>query len=135
MGIQSKLFVAFFSCSLVIVAAMYGFMQWSGDQGLLIYLNKRDIAKQERMAEVLSGYYATNNSWDFIRRNHRLWRQLNESLDLLDGEIEPRQASGNGRPAHFGGPDDSSFESPPSFPPSGQRPPGPRDLRSLCLVH
>ena len=84
MGIQSKLFVAFFSCSLAIVAAMYGFMQWSGDQGLLVYLNKRDLARQEQMAMVLSSYYAKESSWDFIKNNHQLWRELNQSLELLD---------------------------------------------------
>ena len=127
MGIQSKLFIAFFSCSLIIVAAMYGFMQWSGDQGLLVYLNKKDQAKQAQLSEVLSNYYAKESSWDFIQNNHRLWHQLNRSVDVLnessyseevfDRAQSPRRPPPHDRP-HGQRPHNGSSGEPP--------PPGPR---------
>lgn len=83
MGIQSKLFVAFLSCSLLVVTSMYGFMRWSSDQGLLIFINKRDVEKQNRMALVLSTYYDKYQSWAFLENNHQLWHQLNRSVDQV----------------------------------------------------
>jgi two-component system sensor histidine kinase BaeS len=60
---------------------MYGFMQWSSDQGLLIFINKRDVEKQEKMAHVLATYYDKYQSWTFLKNNHQLWHQLNRSVD------------------------------------------------------
>lgn len=127
--IQAKLFVAFFSCSLAIVVAMYGFMQWSGDQGLLVYLNKQDLARQEQMAKVLSNYYAKESSWDFIKNNHKLWHRLNQSLELIDepeylGEDFDRAHPSHRPPPHgFASPKRGS-EFDPGRPPPGHPPPG-----------
>lgn len=114
MGIQSKLFIAFLSASILIVGAMYGFMQWSIDQGLLAYINQQEEQQQVKLAKTLEKYYAQSRNWSFIKENHQLWRQLNDAAELTNKDVETRS---NGNP-----PSRRSFER-PFPPPNGHRPP------------
>lgn len=100
MKIQTKLFFAFLAGSLILVTSMYGLMQWSFDKGMLDYINERDLSAQGALADSLGKLYAREGSWDFIRRNHRLWRELLQSHES-DGELEPdngRRPPGQHRP-------------------------------------
>lgn len=109
MKIQSKLFLAFLLGSLVLVSAMYGLTQWSFDRGMLDYINQRELNAQASLADALAVQYEQQGSWQFIRNNHRLWRQLLESADTQSSDSQPHPSPGNHRfrpppPHREGGP-------------------------------
>ncbi|MCG8311889.1 MAG: ATP-binding protein [Pseudomonadales bacterium] len=76
MSIQQKLFLAFLMGSIALVTAMYGMMQWSFDQGMLDYVNQRELESQGVLAPMLAAQYQRHGSWQFLEGNHRLWRRL-----------------------------------------------------------
>lgn len=92
MKIQHKLFLAFLFGSLVLVATMYGLMQWSFDKGMIDYVNERELNSQAALAPLLAGKYRDYGSWDFIKGNHTLWRNLIRRSDssLPYGETTER---------------------------------------------
>ncbi|MCG8670632.1 MAG: ATP-binding protein [Pseudomonadales bacterium] len=142
MKIQQKLFTAFLCGSVVLVGAMYGLMQWSFDQGMIDYVNQRELNAQTDLAGSLAQQYQANGDWDFLRDNHRLWRQL---LDGSRNSNAEERSPRDHRPPH----ERNSFDRhhrPPHHPPphrslrpddrrsfgtreQTQRPPKPKDDR------
>ena len=114
MKIQTKLFFAFLAGSIVLVGSMYALMQWSFDRGMLDYINERELNSQSALAEWLGEQYERGGSWDFIRNNHRLWRQL---MERQASGPEPPPGRHQERPAPHGD---------GAFPPPGHRPGPPR---------
>ena len=124
MKIQTKLFFAFLLGSIILVSSMYALMQWSFDQGMLDYINERELSARSALAKSLGTRYAREGSWDFIRNNHRLWQQFLRSHDTENGDERASQTLQQ-RPQRP--PQQQPFNRPP--PPQGERQPPPPERR------
>jgi two-component system, OmpR family, sensor histidine kinase BaeS len=67
MRIQSKLFLGIALGSAVLVAVMYGLMQWSVDRGMLRYVNQREAQQLESVVARFARYYSEHQRWDALR--------------------------------------------------------------------
>ncbi|ASK34829.1 two-component sensor histidine kinase [Alcanivorax sp. N3-2A] len=76
MGIRNKFFLTFLATFLVLILAASGFYFFSFQQSLSQYLDERQQAQVERLAEHLAVAYAQNGSWDFLIQDPRLLHRL-----------------------------------------------------------
>ena len=67
MRIQSKLFLTIALASAVLVAVMYGLMQWSVDRGMLRYVNQREAGQLQPTIARLARYYSEHKGWDALQ--------------------------------------------------------------------
>lgn len=81
MSIQSKLFLAFLCASTFLVISMFALVQWSFDRGLLDYVNSRELARQQVIADLLADYYQSRGSLTALRRSPERWDAL------MDGDL------------------------------------------------
>ena len=51
-------------------------LQWSFDRGFLNYVKGQELAQLDQLSEQLISYYEKQGDWEFIVRNHPLWRHL-----------------------------------------------------------
>lgn len=93
MGIRNQFFLSFLGTFLVLILAASGFYYFSFQQSLDQYLDERQEAQVERLAEHLAVAYAQNGGWNFLVRNPRLL----ERLYWLAGE---RARPGDNKPGH-----------------------------------
>ncbi|MDX1803860.1 MAG: ATP-binding protein [Alcanivorax sp.] len=71
MGIRNKLFVIFLGTLLVLILAASGFSFYAFQRSLNTYLDERQQAQVERLANHLGSLYRQNGSWDFLLSNPR----------------------------------------------------------------
>lgn len=76
MSIQKKLFVTLLVVTSLLMYAVYLFLNWSMDKGMLEYVNNREMANQQTLANHLSSLYARDNNWFFLKDNYPLWDQI-----------------------------------------------------------
>lgn len=76
LSIRHKLFFTLLLSSGLVVAAMYGFMRWSFQQGLGQWLEARQEARLEQMAGRLAEIHAREGGWDGLLAQRQRWRQL-----------------------------------------------------------
>jgi two-component system, OmpR family, sensor histidine kinase BaeS len=116
--IRHKLFATLLLTSVIVAAGLFFFLQWNFDRGFLNYVKSQEMEQLDRLAVQLTGYYATNGSWQFIAQNHHLWRKMHEDTSPIR-PIEERGARE----------EDVAFPSHPPLPPPGILPPrASRDL-------
>ena len=75
-GITYRLFLALLAAALLSIATMLLIMHWNIDRGFLRYVNELDQIRQNRMVEKLAQTYATEGSWDSLRREPHRWRAM-----------------------------------------------------------
>ena len=71
MGIRNKLFLTFLGTFLLLILAASAFYYLSFEQSLSKYLDERQQAQVERLADHLAVLYAQRGSWDFLLRDPR----------------------------------------------------------------
>ncbi|MGI9576241.1 ATP-binding protein [Alloalcanivorax xenomutans] len=71
MGIRNKLFLTFLGTFLLLILAASTFYYLSFEQSLSKYLDERQQAQVERLADHLAVLYAQRGSWDFLLRDPR----------------------------------------------------------------
>ena len=76
MTIQKKFFLALLLVTLFLVSTMYVFVNWSMDQGMLEYVNHRELTAQKNLAQQLAMFYVRDGNWDFLQDNYLLWEQI-----------------------------------------------------------
>ena len=76
MSIQKKFFLVLLLVTLFLVSAMYVFVNWSMDKGLLDYVNYRELSEQKNLAEQLAMLYVRDGRWDFLQDNYPLWDRI-----------------------------------------------------------
>ncbi|EKF74236.1 phosphotransferase [Alcanivorax hongdengensis A-11-3] len=76
MGIRNKLFLIFLATFLVLIAAGSGFSFYAFQRSLNTYLDERQQAKVERLADHLGMLYSQSGSWEFLLRNPRQLKRL-----------------------------------------------------------
>jgi len=72
-GIRAKLFLAFLLLTLLIIISMMLFMRWSIQNGFIEYVENRQEQSIQRIANELIDIYASDNSWNSLRHDKRLW--------------------------------------------------------------
>ncbi|HEY3699388.1 MAG TPA: ATP-binding protein, partial [Spongiibacteraceae bacterium] len=90
MRIQSKIFLAILTSSLLLVAAVMLLVQWSVTRGMLDYVNNRQVQRAHAVAEELSEFYREAGSWQPLRDEPRLFRRI--VLNALDSHEPPPPA-------------------------------------------
>ena len=99
-GITAKLFVAFLLTSTITAVAVGFGVRTAIDQGFEKYVEEREDARRERLANELASAYKEHGSWDFMRGDERQWAQINSMVRPQRGDFPggPR-----GRARDFGG--------------------------------
>lgn len=95
-GIKHKLFLTLMLTSCIVVAGMFGFMQWSFDRGFLEYVNTQELERLDEMVVALSMGYAEHGDWEFLRKNHELWHRYTRP-GRSPSEAQPGELRGQGR--------------------------------------
>lgn len=93
LSIRHKLFLALLLASALVVAAMYAFMHWSFQQGFVRFVESRQQARVEALAERLADLYAAEAGWDGLLAAPYRWPRLQMQMEgggLLDGSAEAR---------------------------------------------
>ena len=138
-----KLFLAFLTVMVLTVAGMILFMSWSFERGFVQYVEARQQARIETLANKLAKVYLAENGWSRLVANPPRWRRL-LTEDLEDFSRAPRDesnwgASGNGAadanhtPVEYDGSGGQRGEPPPPPTrrhggPGDRRPPPPREF-------
>lgn len=75
-GITLKLFLAFFSTIIIVVAIMAVSVRYSFYYGFLDYVNRVEVERLENLATTLSKEYERNGDWQFLRFKRGIWHRL-----------------------------------------------------------
>ncbi|NTV94775.1 MAG: HAMP domain-containing protein [Thiobacillus sp.] len=76
LSIRHKLFLTLLAATTLVVAVMYAFMHWSFQHGFVSFLESRQQARAERMAEQLAEIYASEGGWDGVLNDRMRWLRL-----------------------------------------------------------
>ena len=75
LNIFAKLFLAVLIATVIVIAFMVTFMNWSFRQGFADYQHQAELARVNVLAEILvRDYQQQGNSWGFLRNNPRGWQ-------------------------------------------------------------
>jgi two-component system sensor histidine kinase BaeS len=89
LSITTKLFIVILGISALVILAMGGAMSWSLRHSFNAYSAQQDSQRAQALTTTLADFYEDNQSWDFIRNNPRLWR------DIVRPDIGRRDLSAN----------------------------------------
>lgn len=103
--IRHKLFLTLLLTSTVTAGGLFLLLQWSFDRGFLNYVKGQEISQLDQLAAQLISYYEKQGDWEFIVRNHPLWRHIHMATFAH---------SAGGRP---GPPTEERLHQPDFFPP------------------
>lgn len=92
MKIHNKLFLVFFSFSLLLVTALVLLIQWSIGKGIVDYVNSKEIEALKPLITQLEIEYKKENSWKVMQGQHRKFGDLlYSSLQIELSRPEPRE--------------------------------------------
>jgi two-component system sensor histidine kinase BaeS len=75
-SINFKIFLGILVTLLVLVGGLVLAIQWSFQRSFLNYVNTAEARFQQQFIVELSDFYIREQSWEALRDNRRLWRQL-----------------------------------------------------------
>jgi len=90
LSITTKLFIVILGISALVILAMGGAMSWSLRHSFNAYSARQDSQRAQAMTATLADFYDDKKSWDFIRNNPHLWRDIVRP-DLGRRELTPEQ--------------------------------------------
>ena len=76
LSIRSKLFLSLLLATTLVVAGMYGFMQWSFERGFVRFVEARQQERVEGLVTRLADEYEETASWDRLRGDKRRWVEI-----------------------------------------------------------
>lgn len=76
LSITTKLFLSILGISALVILAMGGAMSWSLKHSFTAYSAQQDSQRAQAMATTLADLYVDKGSWDFVRNNPQLWRDI-----------------------------------------------------------
>lgn len=91
LSIRHKLFLALLAATTLVVGVMYAFMHWSFQHGFVSFLESRQQARVERMAEQLADVYAGEGGWEGLLNDRARWWRL-----MADGRPMRGMGPGHG---------------------------------------
>lgn len=100
LSIRHKLFLTLLAATTLVVAAMYAFMHWSFQHGFVSFLESRQQAHVDRLAEQLADVYALDGDWNAVLNDRARWWRLLPDARAMRGP-PPGAGMGMGmRPGH-----------------------------------
>lgn len=75
-GVTLKLFLAFFSTIILVVAIMMVSVRYSFYYGFLDYINRVEVERLENLATTISKEYEKHGNWQFLRFKRGIWHRL-----------------------------------------------------------
>ncbi|MCG8392701.1 MAG: ATP-binding protein [Pseudomonadales bacterium] len=100
MGIRNKLFLIFLATFLVLTLAASGFYYLSFVRSLRTYLDERQQAQVERLADHLGTLYAQQGNWRFLQEDPRRLKRLYWLAGDRDEERDSRDGKGRDKDDH-----------------------------------
>ena len=76
MKIHNKLFLIFFSYSLLLVITLVLVMQWSLGKGMVEYVNTKESNELRPLIVELANAYKTNNNWSLLKGQNKKFADL-----------------------------------------------------------
>ncbi len=101
MGIRNKLFLTFLGTFVVLIVAASGFYFFAFEQSLRKYIDERQQAQVERLADHLSVLYAQRGSWDFLLSDPRVLGRLYWLAGDRNADTEPGKRDRRDAPRHL----------------------------------
>lgn len=129
LSIRYKLFLTLLLTTLVVVAGMYIFMQWSFERGFIRFVETQQQERIKRLIARLTDEYSRDKEWYLLRNNKRRWMQILRENRWQQKDRSRPWPGGNLR-------DSSNLWPPPRFAPPGPskgRSHGPLELRLMLL--
>lgn len=132
MTLRLKFVVGFLLVSAILFGATYALMQWSFERGLLEYVARQEIERQQPLENRLVEFYQQHGDWTLLAQEPLRWRRL---LRSAAASIEPRPLDKDFRPE---GPPPGGFNAGPfgrrDEPPPEGHPPRPPTLLAADLT-
>lgn len=101
MGIRNKLFLTFLGTFVVLIVAASGFYFFAFEQSLRKYIDERQQAQVERLADHLGVLYNQRGSWDFLLSDPRMLGRLYWLAGDRNTNTEPGQRDRRDAPRHL----------------------------------
>jgi len=101
MGIRNKLFLTFLATFVVLIVAASGFYFFAFEQSLRKYIDERQQAQVERLADHLGVLYAQRGSWDFLLSDPRVLGRLYWLAGDRNADTEPGKRDRRDTPRHL----------------------------------
>ncbi len=101
LSIRNKLFITLLLAITLVVAVMFGFMHWSFQRGFVSFLEVRQQARAERLAEQLAGVYAEEGGFDGLRLDRARWFSLLAEGRAGRGDFAPMGRGPGHGPGHM----------------------------------
>ncbi|MBB1337386.1 ATP-binding protein [Pseudoalteromonas sp. SR44-2] len=95
MKIHNKLFLILFSFTFSVIAGLVVLIQWSIGQGVIDFVNAKEVKALEPLVVQLAKQYEQNPSWERVVGNGENFRKLIES-QLENSQFLPRPQEGPG---------------------------------------
>ncbi|MBB1377417.1 ATP-binding protein [Pseudoalteromonas sp. SR43-2] len=95
MKIHNKLFLILFSFTFSVIAGLVVLIQWSIGQGVIDFVNAKEVKALEPLVVQLAKQYEQNPSWERVVGNGENFRKLIES-QLENSQFLPRPPEGPG---------------------------------------
>jgi len=101
MGIRNKLFLTFLGTFVVLIVAASGFYFFAFEQSLRKYIDERQQAQVERLADHLGVLYAQRGNWDFLLSDPRVLGRLYWLAGDRNTDTEPGKRDRRDAPRHL----------------------------------
>ena len=101
MGIRNKLFLTFLGTFVVLIVAASGFYFFAFEQSLRKYIDERQQAQVERLADHLGVLYAQRGNWDFLLSDPRVLGRLYWLAGDRNTNTEPGKRDRRDAPRHL----------------------------------
>ncbi len=75
-GITLKLFLAFFTTSIIVIITMLVAVRCSFQSGFLDYINRVEIERLDALAVIIADEYEKQGDWSFIKNKKGIWHRL-----------------------------------------------------------
>lgn len=101
--IKYKLFLAMLAATGAVVISMFLIMQWSISRGFLAYVNRIEMERFERLADVLEQSYLSHGGWGYLTEDPSQWGRAVASTLPREWAVERMERQVQ-REARFGPP-------------------------------
>lgn len=101
MGIRNKLFLTFLGTFVVLIVAASGFYFLAFEQSLRKYIDERQQAQVERLADHLGVLYSQRGSWDFLLSDPRVLGRLYWLAGDRNADTGPGKRDRHDAPRHL----------------------------------
>lgn len=100
-NIKYKLFLTLLLTTFVVVGSMVILARWSFERGFLEYINQLEQETHEKLVTQLQDNYGGKGSWEFIRQDPGLFRDMHRQSMPLPGRAPAEKGMRHAPPHHL----------------------------------